>query len=177
MAKMMTGGEMAPKKQGKIGEAIDRMRIGRKAKLEARSGAAADQGNAVKAKRLSNRAEKVGNRMELKAVKKGGVLPAGKKIGEYIGKGISSSAVDPMRKNEEQRFSNGKSILQEKQEMQEEMKKIMSDEKQEIPDELNKPLGQRRESYTTPPEVKERIRSRRLGKSMSMKGQIWQEKH
>jgi hypothetical protein len=86
MAKMMTGG-MAPKKQGKIGEAIDRMRIGRKAKLEAKSGAAADQGNAVKAKRLSNRAEKVGNRMELKALKKGGVLPATKTMGDYVGKG------------------------------------------------------------------------------------------
>ena len=90
MAKMMTGG-MAPKKQGKIGEAIDRMRIGRKAKLEAKSEAAAGQGNAVKAKRLSNRAEKVGNRMELKAVKKGGVLPATKTMGDYVGKTANSA--------------------------------------------------------------------------------------
>lgn len=138
MAKMMTGGEMAPKKQGKIGEAIDRMRIGRKAKLEARSGAAADQGNAVKAKRLSNRAEKVGNRMELKAVKKGGVLPAGKKIGEYIGNGNTNAQPKPAADMYDKFYSNemkkrqslgiGKSISQEKQEMEEEWKKYRMQE-------------------------------------------------
>ena len=86
---MMTGGPMkgkAPKKQGKIGQAIDRMKAGRMGKLEAKSEMAADQGNDVKSKRLSNRAEKVENRMELKSMKKGTSLPPGKKIGEYIGK-------------------------------------------------------------------------------------------
>lgn len=151
MAKMMTGGEMAPKKQGKIGEAIDRMRIGRKAKLEARSGAAADQGNAVKAKRLSNRAEKVGNRMELKAVKKGGVLPAGKKIGEYIGKVVSESKEKPMRKELDYDESTPYRATPE------EMKKIMNDAQPFIPNEEQ-------------PFIPKEIRSRRLGKSMPIKG-------
>lgn len=146
MAKMMTGG-MAPKKQGRIGEAIDRMRIGRKAKLEAKSEAAASQGNAVKAKRLSNRAEKVGNRMELKAIKKGGILPAGKKMGEYIGKGISEAS---------------------KAMSEYENKSAIKRVDPYIPNEMNKLIEQRRENYTTPKEVKERIMTRRLGKSMPM---------
>jgi len=102
MARTMTKGPMegyAPKKQGKIGEAVDRMRVGRMGKLEAKSEMASDQGNAVKSKRLSNRAEKVGNRMELKAVKKGGgILPSGKKIGEYLGKGVMDGIENNMGK-------------------------------------------------------------------------------
>jgi len=75
----------------KMRDAMDRMRAGRVAKLEAKSDMAMDQGNQVKAKRLANRAEKVQNRKELSTVKR--LSKMDKKLGKVMGSGAMATPI------------------------------------------------------------------------------------